>query len=368
MEPRDDANRLAGTLRTVALAAAAAVLVWLLAGLIALIFLAVLLAVVLRGAADWAARQTRTSPIFMLFVVCVLILSLLTGFLVYLGPQLVSQVHDLWAQLRQLPATLRHAYGGTAIGQAALTTMSQAGQGLGGHVAGYATTVAAVTLDSVMRALIVIVTALYLAISPGLYLDGAVKLFPLHWRRQARLVMLDIGHTLQWWSLGQLIDMLVVGILSCLGLSLLGVPLALALGTLAGLLTFVPYFGAVAAAVPAVLVALTVSTQSALWTVAIFVVCHGADSYIVSPLVQRRTIAMPPALSIVSMSILGELLGPIGVVLGAPAAAMALIVVREVYVGLALGDPEVGGPGEAGAAAPADKWRPRQGSKKGLLL
>ena len=154
-------------------------------------------------------------------------------------------------------------------------------------------------------------------------------------------MLLEVGSTLQWWSLGQLIDMAVVGVLSGIGLMLLGVPLALALGVLAGLFTFVPYFGAIAAAVPAMLVGLTVSWQTALWVLVIFLICHGIEGYLVSPLVQRRTVHLPPALTILSMTILGTIFGPLGVILGTPVVAALLVIIREAYVGGVLGDPEV---------------------------
>jgi predicted PurR-regulated permease PerM len=148
----------------------------------------------------------------------------------------------------------------------------------------------------------------------------------------------DIGDTLRRWALDQLIDMAVVGVLTGIGLILLGVPLAFALAVLAGLFTFVPYFGAIAAAVPAMLVALTVSLRTSLWVAVIFLVCHGIEGYVIAPLVQRNTADLPPALTILSMTILGALLGPLGVILGAPVAAVALVMVREMYVGDVLGE------------------------------
>ena len=206
------------------------------------------------------------------------------------------------------------------------------------HIAVYAGSVATSTLGGLATTFVLIATALYFAISPGLYIDGLVRLFPLPYRPRARDVLLDIGETLQWWSLGQLIDMSVVGVLTGIGLFILGMPLALALAVLAGLFTFVPYFGAIIAAVPAMLVALTVSWQDSLWVLAIFLGCHSIEGYVVSPLVQRRTVDLPPAASILSMTILGTIFGPLGVILGTPFAAALLVTVREVYVADVLGD------------------------------
>jgi predicted PurR-regulated permease PerM len=210
-----------------------------------------------------------------------------------------------------------------------------------GKIAQSATTVVTSTLSGAITLLIVVATALYFAIAPGLYVGGVVRLFPLPRRPRARQVLGDIGHVLAWWLLGQSIDMLVVGVLSAIGLMIVGVPLPLALGVLAGVFTFVPYFGVIVAGIPAVLVGLTVSWQTALWAVGVFLICHGIEGYLVSPFVQRRTVHLPPALTILAMTVMGAVFGAMGIILGTPLAAVGLIAVRELYVHDALGDPGV---------------------------
>ena len=335
--PEDTRQR--ATLRWVAILAGIVLLVWLLSDIVMLIFMAVLLAVVLRGVADWAARQTGVSRNAMLAIVAVGLTVILIAFLYYIGPRLIDESQALYQRVTQTADSLRAAYGHTKWGQSIFHLFS-AQQGMQSSIPGDLRTVATSTLDIIVKALILIVTALYFAISPDLYTDGLVRLFPLSYRPRARTVLLRIGQTLQWWSLGQLIDMVVVGVLTGIGLLILGIPLALALAVIAGIFTFVPYFGAIAAAVPAALVAFTVSWQTSLWVVAIFLLCHAIEGYLVSPLVQRNTARLPPAVTILSMTIFGALFGPFGVILGAPIAAALLVLGREVYVGDVLGDPE----------------------------
>ncbi|HTW71518.1 MAG TPA: AI-2E family transporter, partial [Acetobacteraceae bacterium] len=315
-------------------------IVWLLSDIVLLIFMAVLIAVILRGISNWAARHTHASQGAMLALVCVLAAALLLGFLYYIGPRLSNEAQDLYGLLHHQIDHLRQTYGNTAWGKA-IFRQSSPSAAMQKHVVNYARFVAASTLGSLINALILIVTALYFAISPDLYVHGVVMLFPLPWRPRTHHVLLKVGKTLQWWALGQLIDMVVVGVLSGVGLAILGVPLPLALGVLAGLLTFVPYFGAIAAALPAMLIALTIGWQTSLWVLGIFLLCHGIEGYVVSPLVQRRTVHLPPALSILSMAILGTVFGPLGVILGTPVAAAAMVGVQEAYVGGVLRDPEI---------------------------
>jgi predicted PurR-regulated permease PerM len=323
--------------------------VWLLSDIVLLIFLAVLIAAILRGISDWAARHTGIGQRTMLAVVTLLAAGCLIGFVYYLGPRLASESQDLWAQLHQQVETLYHTFGTTPWGKTIFAAL-QPSKEVQGHIANVAGSLATSTLGGVVTGFVLIVTALYFAISPELYVHGVVLLFPPPYRTRAHRVMEEVGHTLQWWSLGQSIDMLVVGLLTGCGLALLGVPLALALGVLAGLLTFVPYFGTILSAIPAMLVALTVSWQTSLWALVIFLGAHTIEGYAVSPLVQRWTVHLPPALSILSMTILGTVFGPLGVVLGTPIAAALLVVVREAYVGGLLGDQEAAAadaPGEA---------------------
>lgn len=320
--------------------AALVLTIWLLSDVVLLIFMAVLIAVILRGLSHWLAGWTRVSEGLILAAVCIVSAAALGGFVYYIGPKLANESQQLWAQLRQQWIQLRQVYGDTPWGRV-IFQQSLPSVAVQNHVVTYARTVATSTIGSLASGVILIVTALYFAISPDLYVRGAVALFPLPLRPRARHVLLRVGRTLQWWSLGQLIDMVVVGVLTGTGLALLHVPMALALGVLAGLFTFVPYFGAIAAAAPAMLVGLTISWQTALWVLGIFLIAHTIEGYLVSPLVQRHTVHLPPALSILSMTILGALFGPLGVILGTPAVAAAMVAVREAYVGGVLRDPEV---------------------------
>jgi predicted PurR-regulated permease PerM len=339
---------VAWTLRAIAIAACVLLALWLLSDLVLVVFMAVLIAIMLRGASDWLAHRTHAPRQAMLALVSLVAAGFCAGLVYDIGPRLFTQAQDLWTQLHQEVEHLRQVYGNTLWGHALVQTLSS-GKADGSRIESYAGTLATVTVGGLATAFILVVTALYFAISPALYISGLVRLFPKPYRKRARNILLDVGRTLRWWSLGQLIDMTVVGLLSGIGLLVLGVPLALALGVLAGLFTFVPYFGAIAAAVPAMLVALSVSWETSLWVALIFLICHAIEGYVIAPLVQRSTVDLPPAITILSMTVLGTIFGPLGVILGTPAAAALLVIVREAYVGDVLGDSE---------AAKADDARP----------
>jgi predicted PurR-regulated permease PerM len=331
------------------LAVALVVLVWALSHVLLIIFFAILLALVLRGAATWLAERLHASPGLMLSAVALTLVLAGAGLVYWIGPRLIAQGQDLAARLSGQLEILQRHFDNSAIGQHLAAPLSSVGQ----HVFGTATAAVGIGLTTVTDVVVIVVTTLYLAAHPSLYVRGVLRLFPPRRRDRILDVMHEIAHVLRLWVLGQLIDMVTVGTLSAAGLSLLGVPAPYALAVLTGLLTFIPYLGAIAAGVPAVLVALTVGWTPVLWTLLIYTGCHVVEGYLVAPLVQRRLINLPPALTILGMTITGALFGILGVILGTPLAAAGLVIVRELYVKDTLGDEE-----EPAAQAPR-LWKRR---------
>lgn len=103
-----------------------------------------------------------------------------------------------------------------------------------------------------------------------------------------------MGEALGKWLKGQFISMLMVGALTSLGLWLLGVPSALALGLLAGLGEFVPLIGAFATAIPALLAASTVDMSTVVYTLVLYVVIQQIEGNLIMPMVERRMVSLPP--------------------------------------------------------------------------
>ncbi len=333
---------LAVTVRASAFVAGALIVLWFLSDLVLLLFAAVLIAVLLRGFAEEVSTLTRLPVGVSLALVTIGVFLVFAGIGYWVGPNFVKEGKQLASQVSGWLDKLDQETGGS--GSSGLVhTLSQ-------HLSNSTSqpsdllrpglTVVRGTIGTLGSVLIVVVTAIYLAAAPAMYLDGTVRLVPIGYRPRARQILVQISHTLRWWQVGQAIDMLVVGTLSGVGLALIGVPLALALAVVAGLLTFVPYFGAIAGAVPALIVAATLGFSKMLWVIGVFLVCHGVEGYIVAPIVQRRTVELPPALTLMAMVLLGAAYGVLGLILATPVIAMLLVVVREAYVGDVLGDHE----------------------------
>ena len=340
---RVSAAQIAAILRTVTLAAAVGLLVWMFSHVVLLLFFAVLLACTLRGAADGLSKLTRLPAGLMLAVISVLLLGLVVGGVWWIGPQLAEQAGDLVNKLSGEVNALLQRYGSTSWAKS-LTQHLSGSTPSAAQVSAPAFKVVGLTLGALADLILVVITALYLAISPALYQRGLLRLIAIRHRPRALEILHSIGRILRRWLLGQMVDMVVVGTITAVGMSILHVPVPLALGVVAGLLTFIPYFGAVVAGIPAVLVALTVSPTTALYAVGVFLLCHLVEGYVLSPLVQKRLVEMPPALTLLAMTAAGALFGPLGIILGTPMAAAAMVAIREGYVVEILGDSEAHDP------------------------
>jgi predicted PurR-regulated permease PerM len=173
---------------------------------------------------------------------------------------------------------------------------------------------------------------IYLAIDPSLYRDGLVRLFAPSRRVAAAATLDELGYVLRRWLRGQMIAMVAVGTMAYVALTLLGVPLALGLALLTGLLEFVPYLGPIVATIPVVLVALTESWELALYALVAFAAIQMFEGYVLVPLIQERAVFVPPALILFSQVLLGVLFGLVGIMLATPLTAAVALLVRRRYV------------------------------------
>lgn len=311
-----------------------------------LLFTAIVLAVALRGASERVAGWTGWSPAWALGGVLAGLL-LLAGIFGWLAaPGLARQSDEL---SRTLPASIqrarewveqrplgRYLLPGVMSGSAS-TPSSPTGDG--GARIGTAARFFTTTFGAAGNLVIVVVIALYLAFDPALYAQGVIGLVPPRRRARAAAVLEACGTALRQWMSGQLVAMGFTGLATAIGLSLLGVPLALLLGVLAGLLNVVPFVGPIIAAVPAMLMALTVSPATALYVGVFFVVLQSIEGNIITPVAQRRATNVPPGVLVALQLLMGVLFGFLGVLTAAPLASVGKVLVRQLYLEEVLEEP-----------------------------
>ncbi len=179
---------------------------------------------------------------------------------------------------------------------------------------------------------VLVVVAVYLAAQPNAYRHGLMMVTPPRKRKRFGEVLDELTATLGQWLLGKAASMLVVAVVTTLGLLLLDMPLALVLGLIAGLLDFIPYVGPILAGVPAVLIASTVSPALAGYVLLLFLAIQAVEGYLLMPLIERKSVSLPPALTIAMQVILGSLFGLTGVALATPLVAVVMVLITMLYV------------------------------------
>jgi len=187
--------------------------------------------------------------------------------------------------------------------------------------------------------LIVIFGGIFLAAQPRFYGVGAIKLIPPDKRALIAEAADESAVALRLWLKGQIVAMIAIGILTWIGFQIIGVQSALVLAIIAGLLEFVPYAGAIASAIPAVMVALVQSPQLAVWTVIMYIVVHHLEAYVLQPIVQQWAVEVPAVIMLFSLLAFGLLFGFIGVLFAAPLAVVSYVLVKRLYVVEALETP-----------------------------
>jgi predicted PurR-regulated permease PerM len=314
-----------------------ALLVWRIIDALLLAFVGVLLATVFRGLAGLISRHTPIPIGGAMILVAILLVVLIGLFVWFAGPPINDQLSQL---TKTLPASLnniKETMQQSVVGRFVLDYAERAGTvptgGLFSGVTGIASTAYNVLVDVIL----VIVSAIYFSVNPGVYRRGVLLLVPRSRTARVAEVLDRTGHTLQCWLLGQLMLMVSVGVLVTVGLWLIDLPLAFLLGTIAGVLEFVPVIGPLAAAVPGILIALTGGWIMALDTALVYLAVQQVENHILTPLVQRTTVDVPPALVVLAVVAFGYLFGLIGVFVATPMTAVALVWVRLFYVEDVLG-------------------------------
>jgi len=329
-----DPSRAATYVAIAVLIVALVLLLWFALTYVLLVFFGALLALLLRAPTDWLVRRTGLPDGVALALVGVALVAVLGAVGVFFGQAIAGQTLELAARLPEIAQSLlerlrEHPMGGRLLSY--FSDRSGSGE-TAQQVAAGAVKVAGSTLQGVAHAAIVIFFAIFLAAQPKLYLDGAVKLVPVHGRGRAREVLEAVGDVLQRWLVGQAVLMACIAVLTGAGLFLLGAPLALPLALLAGLLNFIPYVGPIVAAVPAVLVGFSEGGEMALYVALLFAGVQAVEGYVLEPIVQRRAVYLPPALILFGQMVLGLVGGPLGIILATPLTAALVVVVRMLYV------------------------------------
>jgi predicted PurR-regulated permease PerM len=338
--PRDPyQRRLISIFWVIALAFACVWLLWRISQILLILFAAILGAVFLDGLACFAQRRLGLPHAPAIALIIMALLFIIVGFGFVVGPTLMAQseqLTDLIPQsLNQLWSWAQAHHWDEILIATKPSRLVPSATDLLGELSGIFST----TIGGLASMLIIIVLAIYLAVSPQLYIDGLIRLLPGRRKDLGREVLAELAHALREWLMGRFVSMFAVAILTAVGLWFIDLPSALALAVLAGLMSFVPYFGPIAATVPALLIALPGWPAVPLWVLLLYTGIQFIEGNLITPLVQRRMVSLPPVTLLVAQITIGFLFGLLGLLLATPLAVVIIVLVQILYIRNVLGDP-----------------------------
>ena len=289
----------------------------------------VLIAVYFHGLAGLIISKTkihRKAALFISIVGSIILLTILGWFV---GSKVQRQVAELSNTLPQTIKVARVKIANTPVGAKVIEyTSGNNSQKL----MDTATTFFSTSFGILGDLYIILFLGIFFTADPSLYKEGIIFLFPPEKKSSGRIILKKIEIALKGWLKSIIVSIILITILVAFGLSLTGLPGTMVLGLITGLLEIIPNFGPVIAMIPGVLLAFTISTKTAVIVALIYIACQTIVGNIALPLLQKKMINIPPALTLLSQLIMGTLSGLMGIILAVPLLAILIIVVNELYI------------------------------------
>jgi predicted PurR-regulated permease PerM len=324
---------------------------WYFASTLFLIFAGVLLGVALYAMSNLLGRVTELPHWLRLTTICLVLLAVWCGVLflggatiarqaTVLGNTIKSQVVNVKAFLEKYGVDTSYLDFGnltaplaspadTPAAPATPHNLPSAGAiaSSGGAILSQTLKIVLGTVGAVGNFFIVLFLGLCFAAQPGVYRNGLIYMAPARRRANVAVVVDRIGETLQRWLIAQMITMFAVFLVTWLGLALIGIPSSFILGVQAGLLTFIPTVGPLIGGLIVVLASLASGWIAALSAFALFLGIHALESYLLTPMLQRQALEIPPATLFAFQILLGVVFGVWGLALALPLMAVAKVVI-----------------------------------------
>ena len=310
--------------------AALFLLAWQLRSVLILLFGAIVIASAFRAIADPIHRRLKIPELAAVAAAIAIFFAILFGVGWLFGSQLGRQWKQLAEILPQAWNSLVDSLGSWGVPEDLLSwgSLSPEGGGLLSNAAGFLMSLG----GGLGTILLLLFGGIFLSLQPRFYMTGAIKLVPAGRRAVIADAMDKSENALRLWLRAQLISMTVIGVLTGFGLWLIGVPSAIVLGLIAGLLEFVPFAGPILASIPGILLGLSVSPEMGLWALGVYFIVQQAEAYLIYPIIQQWAVHIPAAVLLFALMAFGLLFGPIGVVFAAPLAVVTYVLVKRLWV------------------------------------
>jgi putative permease len=341
----DRAQVVVVNLLPTALLVLGAVILWRMLGAVRdallLLTMAAVLASALNPLASWLQAQARLPRSAAGLVAILVPLLVLVGVGWLLVPPFSAQVADFAERLPENVERLQRSLGPLAERYPILAPLAEPGAlrgfgeraaGSGGQVASGALSVAGGIARIVAAFVFLVVLVAYMLGRPEPLVQGILTAVPERHREKASGVVERALRDLGAWGRSTVLLMVAVGVLTFIGLSLIGVPNALVYGLIAAVGEAIPTIGPIIAAVPPLLATLATDPSKAIWVLAVAVLVQQLENNVLVPVVYGQGVQLHPVSVMAGVLVFGSIFGLIGAFVAVP----LLIVIKAVYEGFYL--------------------------------
>ncbi len=305
-------------------------IIWQVSLVLILTFGGMVVAVALRNIAAPLGRWLKVSDRLALLFTVLDLIAILVGFFYLFGAMAAHQFSALADRLPHTIQSVQTGLGETQLGQQVLGAIHSGGNAATRLIE--ALPLAGGILGGLGEALLMIVVGIYLAADPPIYINGILKLVPPRRRMRAHQIIDAVGDALQKWLFGMTLDMMLLGVMTFIGMSVVGAPLPFALAVLSGVAVFVPYIGPLIAMIPGLLLAFSVKPVLALYALFVYIVVLTIEAYVSQPLLQRWAVSLPAIFNLLAILVFAPLFGIWGAILATPLAVVLWVLVQKIYI------------------------------------
>lgn len=310
-----------------------ALIIWRSITVFLLGFASVLFAVFLHMISRALCRLTKLPYQLMLAIVIFALAAICTALFWISTPLISDQLSQLFEDLPEAYTKFRD-YSRTLFNSQLITEtdITRELASINGKLFSQIKELFSFTIGTIVGFIVFLVVGFYLSLNPTLYIQGFLKMIPTEKREHVDHILSKIGQALRWWLIGKVIAMFAIGLLTIIGLWILRIPLAFILGLLSGALTFIPYIGPILAAIPGILIGLSISPLKGLYVTLIYILVHALEGYLITPYVEQKVVSLPPALTILSQILFVILVGFIGLALASPLLVLIFVVIDQTWI------------------------------------
>jgi predicted PurR-regulated permease PerM len=289
-----------------------------------------LIATFFHGLADLIQRKTKWKRAMAMLTGVLLTFIIVTVLIWFMGTRIQEQIKQLSTTLPKTVQHLKASLAKSDLGQKILDATG--GDKNTDNMLDTARSFFTTTFGVLGDVYIILFLGIFFTTNPDLYKNGLLMLVPPSRKDVSRHILNRISTSLKGWLKGMMVAMVLVTIMITIGLSIIGIPAAMVLGLLTGLLEIVPTLGSAIAMIPGVLLGLTVDLHTAIFVALVYIISQTISANIVNPLIQKKMTNLPPALTLVSQLIMAAVSGAMGIIMAVPLLSIAVILVDELYV------------------------------------